>query len=145
MSYLDRSNAYNEIGCAAFFLSVVGGSVITSVGLIIYSLVVAGASGLVGSAMLLVFGVLLSSAIGAIPAFFIGLPLTYLLARYRLERVWVYPLAGTLAGALTGWLLFGSPIDNGALGVVLFSAVPGFFAGLIWWFSYRRHEREVSV
>ena len=94
--------------------------------------------------------------IGAVPvialaAALIGLPLTWLLARHKLEGPLVYPLAGFVAGALIvtfasilpGFGRGGPPLD-----VLLFfgwvGAVPGFISGAIWWRAYRRHAQGTA-
>jgi hypothetical protein len=80
--------------------------------------------------------------------FLIGLPLTLLLERHRLEREWVYPVAGFIAGPLVLVALAsleGSSRGNFGMDDLPFlsiGAVPGAASGAIWWWAYRRHVRE---
>lgn len=81
----------------------------------------------------------------AIAVFVIGLPLTWLLARWRLERIWTYPAAGFVAGAtlvvfvpyLTGDTRTGASLEF--LPFALIGALPGALSGAIWWWAHRRY------
>ena len=74
----------------------------------------------------------------------IGLPVTWMLAHYRLESPWAYPIAGFLAGAalvafvpvLIGDTRGGSVFEFVALAWI--GGLPGGICGAIWWLSYRR-------
>ena len=82
----------------------------------------------------------------AAAALLIGLPLTWLCARRRIERAWTYPLAGFLAGAalvvltpvLIGTLDAGEMLEF--LPFAWVGALPGALCGAIWWRVHRRHE-----
>jgi hypothetical protein len=93
---------------------------------------------------------LVSFAIGVIPtalfAAVFGLPLTWLLAKLRMERWWTYAIAGFVVGALVsaapdllvsiqlgGGLSIGDSISRWAL-----AGISGAAAGLIWWWMARR-------
>lgn len=102
-------------------------------------------------AQLFIFGIafLISLPVIAIAVFVIGLPLTWLLARWRLERMWTYPAAGFVAGA--GILLL-TPLFESRDGStvirledlpwLLIGALPGALSGAIWWWAHRRHVRR---
>jgi membrane associated rhomboid family serine protease len=78
----------------------------------------------------------------------LGLPLTWLLARHRLETPWAYPLAGFVAGAAIILLLAvaldgmnGAALHDGPQ-FLLAGAVPGCICGASWWWFYRRHGQD---
>lgn len=128
----------------AFVLSM-GAAALAAAALMIVGILVDG-GGYVGPPvpLLFLFIVIVAALVVATAAAFIGLPLTWLLARSRSEAPWSYPLAGLIGG---GGVLVGldrvamadawrSPAET--LLVASLGAVPGCVCGLCWWFLYRR-------
>jgi hypothetical protein len=79
--------------------------------------------------------------IGILVAGFIGLPLTYLLAKFGWERPWVYPLAGAVVGTIVAALIVrtADPLEP-----VLLGSLPGLAAGIVWWRYNRRYLQETG-
>ncbi len=143
MSYLDDPGAFQRGDGGALLFSVTGASFITSVGLFTYFFALGDGGSLAGLAIGGFFTFLVMSAIGMFAAFIVGLPLTYLLGRLRLERPWIYPTLGAATGAMVAWLLFGRG-TNEALLLAGLGSVPGGIAGLIWWTFHRRYFQEIG-
>ncbi len=132
----------------ALALAIAGPALLTALGivLLIYH---EEPSGFDFAAQATVFLVALLAALPVIATavFLIGLPLTWLLARWRLERMWVYPAAGFVAGAalviIVPYLIEGNrgagTLDLVSLENALVGALPGALCGAIWWWAHRRH------
>jgi hypothetical protein len=95
--------------------------------------------------LLVLFVPIVAGLVIAVSAGFIGLPLTWLLARSGRERPWTYPVAGLIAGAglLVGYFQIGMagvwrPVGELLL-IVALGGIPGSVCGLVWWRRYRRY------
>jgi hypothetical protein len=105
-----------------------------------------GSDVLLGAQMFIVSFLFAATVIAAAAAL-IGLPLTWLLARHGLERPFVYPAAGFLAGAAIAALLarFGGPYEaeiTEFLPLALLGGLPGCLCGQAWWWFNRRHAQR---
>ena len=74
----------------------------------------------------------------------IGIPLTVALSKFRLEGPSSYPIAGFIAGMAVAVLFFTPIGEPYRFDVFLFQlfcgAVPGAFAGAVWWHMFRRQR-----
>jgi hypothetical protein len=132
-------------GPSGAFVLAVGAAALTAATMLLAALWLDG-TGFVGPPLplLFLFATLVAALVTAVAAALIGLPLTWLLARRRIEAPWTYPLAGAIAGAA---VLIGldravmaeawrSPAES--LLIASLGAVPGLVCGLSWWLLYRR-------
>lgn len=139
-------------GPAGAFVLSVGAAALTAAALMIVGIWVDG-GGYVGPPvpLLFLFMVIVAALVVAMAAAFIGLPLTWLLARSRREAPWSYPVAGLIGGSV---VLVG--LDRVALAdswrspaetllMASLGAVPGCICGLCWWLLYRRQFRPESA
>jgi hypothetical protein len=135
---------------AALLLAIAGPALLIAVGIVLLIYQENPSSfDLADQAVVFVVALLAALPVIAIAVFLIGLPLTWLLARWRLERIWVYPAAGFVAGAaliiLVPYLIEGSrgggELDFVSLAWGLIGAVPGALSGAIWWWAHRRYEQ----
>jgi len=147
MSFVDK-RGFEGVGCAPFALAVFGAASFTALAAVVLALLDDGAVvDLPMAAMIGGFTFAITAVVIALAAALIGLPLTWFLARNRLEAPWIYPLAGFSAGgliivfapALAGELRGGAPLEFLRLGWI--GAVPGCVCGTIWWLAYRRDEQ----
>jgi hypothetical protein len=135
----------------AFALSV-GAASLTAAALLIFVLWLDG-GGYPGPPMPLffLFAVILAAPVIALAAAFIGLPLSWLIARGRREAPWSYPVAGLTGGAVVlvgldrvgmadSWRSPGESLLIASLG-----AASGLVCGLTWWFLYRRQFQPESA
>ena len=130
----------NQGQARGFLFSVLGSA--AAVAIVFAGFIVIGdrSADFIGLLSILVWAFLISAVVIMIVAALVGMPLTYLLARHRLERSWTYPVAGFVVGGslfmglevLFGWRW--NPLD---LWLVLVGGLPGAFCGAIWWFSFR--------
>jgi hypothetical protein len=135
-------------GPSGAFTLAVGAAALTAATMLLVALWLDG-NGFVGPPLplLFLFAAIAAALVIALAAAFIGLPLTWLLARRRREAPWSYPAAGLIAGAvlLVGMDRIGmadawrSPAET--LLIASLGAVPGLVCGLSWWLLYRRQFR----
>lgn len=142
MSFTDGAEPGMGVGLA---LAVVGGAVSVALGMMLVSLAEDASSfDLLFSLQISFFAFLFGVVVIGFAAVVIGLPLTWVLTRYRLESPWAYPVAGFLAGAalvllvpvLTGDLRGSSAFEF--LPLAWIGGLPGGICGAVWWLSYRR-------
>ena len=139
------------VDAGAFTLAVGGSALATALTVLLLSAIEGGAdsdpAGLAGFFLLTL--IVATVVIGA-AAVLIGLPLTWLCARLRIERAWTYPLAGFAAGAA---LVVLTPVLTGGEGsdsmleftpYAWVGALPGALCGAIWWWVHRRYEQAAA-
>jgi hypothetical protein len=136
----------------AYLLAVAGAAAFTALGVVLVAIGSEGLStDLAALPMIFLFAFLVAVVIIGLSALLIGLPLTWLLARHRLERPWTYPFAGLAAGA--GLVTLAPSLLSGDLRIKAFleflpyapvGALPGCLCGAIWWRIYRRHMQDLG-
>ena len=147
MGFVDK-RGFEGVGCAPFALAVFGTALFTALAALILTLLDDGAAvDLPMAVMIAGFTFAAAAVVIAFAAALIGLPLTWFLARNRLEAPWIYPLAGLSAGGLIIVFLpvLAGELRGGAafefLRLAWIGALPGGVCGTIWWLAYRRHEQ----
>ena len=141
----------DEVGDAGAFALAVGGSALaTALAVLLLSAIDDGTNSdpaLLAGFFLL--SLIIATAVIGLAALLIGLPLTWLCARRRIEHAWTYPLAGFVAG---GAIIVLTPVLTGGLDgdslleflpFAWIGALPGALCGAIWWHVHRRHEQAI--
>lgn len=152
MSFIKASDRIEGRYGNAFLLAVAGSALLPALAIFVLSAFDTGPMrfdiGAVLAITLIAF--VIAFAVIGLAALIIGLPLTWFLARNRLEQPWTYPLAGLIAGAS---LVIYFPVLSGDLrgeSILEFlpwapiGALPGCLCGTIWWWTYRRHMQDLG-
>ena len=142
MSYSDDGGANGRAQIGYLWAVLIPASLVATVILLLHS----PERDVLLGAQMFVFSFLIAATVIAVAAALIGLPLTWLLARHGLERPFVYPAAGFLAGGAIAALLvrFGGPYEaeiTEFLPLALFGGLPGCLCGQAWWWFNRRHAQ----
>ena len=121
------------------FLKAIG------IGLILASVLAGAAIAVVSQSAELGAYAFITAGVIAMPFFLVGgvmlgLPLTFMLRRLRMESRRVYLFAGAIIGYLTvPTYFFITDGDASGWALAVLGAIAGAQTGQTWWLSYRRH------
>ena len=147
MSYLDHPGPLQRGDGWAMCRAVALACFLTALGVTAWQVAAAPPYDAVGGqeALLFLAAIWFAMTIACLlPAIIIGLPLTLLLTRNRLESGYTHTLTGAALGAGGAWLFLGSAAKNdpsGELIVGMLGSIPGGLTGLFWWLLQRRHHQ----
>jgi hypothetical protein len=145
MAFLDRHGLEDGGGA---FAKAVGGAALFTAAATFALLTADGATTMDGALLAGLTAFFVAVIVVGLSAGALGLPLTRMLERYRLERSWVYPVAGFVLGVsvLSGLLIATESLRSGTVAELLLfapvGALPGSICGAIWWWVHRRKVRN---